>query len=62
MSDDDLAVLLFIAVHFVQHGRPPRIREIARDRGLSYHGAKSTVRRLRALWQLGGLYGLEAVA
>lgn len=56
ISDEDLAVLLFIATFHYANQRVPRFREIAEARGLTYHGAKSAVRRLRALGQLDGLY------
>lgn len=56
MTDDDLAILVYIACHHAQHGRVPRFREIAQARGLSYHGARSAVRRLRAVGQLAGFY------
>lgn len=56
ISDDDLAVLLFIATFHYANQRVPRFHEIAEARGLSYVAAKQTVRRLRALGQVDGLY------
>lgn len=56
MSDDDLAVLLYVATFAAMQKRLPRFGEIAEARGLTRTAALSSVRRLKRQGQLDGCY------
>lgn len=49
ISDEDMALVLFIATHAAQHGYPPSLREVARARGMSYSAVCDRVERLARL-------------
>lgn len=56
MSDDDLALLLFLSTFCVQRGYPPRYGEVAAARGMTVPAVRETIARLRAEGHLRKLY------